>query len=294
MSGVLTTQPIPYQGSKRNIALTILYNFPDEVNCLLEPFAGSAAISLAAAHRKKASSFIINDSYKPLMELWKMILDDPEQCIDGYSKLWNEQLDNPNEFYFQIREEFNKDNDPVKFLYLMTRCAKNAVRFNSKGEFNQSPDKRRLGRKPGVMRDHIMSTHNLLQGKTMLKSLDYEEILEMAKPGDLVYMDPPYQGTSTKKDPRYHQGLDFDRFVSNLEKLNERGVSFIVSFDGKLGEKEYGKPLPDYLNLSRIEVHAGRSSQSTLNGKNEKTIESLYVSQTLEPKIVTQLSLIAA
>ena len=222
MSGVLTTQPIPYQGSKGNIALTILYNFPDEVNCLLEPFAGSAAISLAAAHRKKASSFIINDSYKPLMELWKMILDDPEQCIDGYSKLWNEQLDNPNEFYFQIREEFNKDNDPVKFLYLMTRCAKNAVRFNSKGEFNQSPDKRRLGRKPGVMRDHIMSTHNLLQGKTMLKSLDYEEILEMAKPGDLVYMDPPYQGTSTKKDPRYHQGLDFDRFEIGRASCRER------------------------------------------------------------------------
>ncbi len=135
--------------------------------------------------------------------------------------------------------------------------------------------------------------NNLLQGKTALKSLDYEEILEMAKPGDLVYMDPPYQGTSTKKDPRYHQGLDFDRFVNNLEKLNDRGVSFIVSFDGKLGDKEYGKPLPDYLNLSRIEIHAGRSSQSTLNGKNEKTIESLYVSQTLEPKIVTQLSLVA-
>ena len=292
MSGVLTTQPIPYQGSKRNIALTILNNFPDEVNCLLEPFAGSAAISLAAAHRKKAISFVVNDSYEPLMELWKMILNNPEQCIDDYSKLWHEQLNNPNEFYFQVREAFNKDNDPIKFLYLMTRCAKNAVRFNSKGDFNQSPDKRRLGRKPEVMRDHIMTTHNLLQGKTTLKSLDYEEILDMAQPGDLVYMDPPYQGTSTKKNPRYHQGLDFDRFVVNLEKLNERGVAFIVSFDGKLGEKEYGKPLPDYLNLSRIEIHAGRSSQSTLNGKNEKTIESLYVSQTLEPKIITQLTLV--
>ncbi len=41
-------QPIPYQGSKRYIAKVILAFFPKAVETLFEPFAGSAAVSLAA------------------------------------------------------------------------------------------------------------------------------------------------------------------------------------------------------------------------------------------------------
>ncbi len=42
-------QPIPYQGSKRHIAHHILPLFSDKPDKLVEPFAGSAAISVAAA-----------------------------------------------------------------------------------------------------------------------------------------------------------------------------------------------------------------------------------------------------
>ena len=41
--------PIPYQGSKRGIAEAILAYFPQHVTRLIEPFAGSAAVTLAAA-----------------------------------------------------------------------------------------------------------------------------------------------------------------------------------------------------------------------------------------------------
>ena len=42
--------PIPYQGSKRRLAAAILAHAPSCAR-LIEPFAGSAAISLAAAAR---------------------------------------------------------------------------------------------------------------------------------------------------------------------------------------------------------------------------------------------------
>jgi DNA adenine methylase len=275
-------QPIPYQGSKRNIAEQIMQHVTHPIGRLIEPFAGSAAITVYAAHHKMAENFLINDSYEPLMNLWEMIINDTETCADMYEEIWQAQLDDPNTYYLRIREEFNKDKDPVKFLYLMARCAKNAVRFNSSGGFNQSPDKRRLGRRPQEMRRHLLSVSELLRGKCEIKSIDYETILDSATPNDLVYMDPPYQGTSTSKDPRYHQGLDFDRFVQNLKKLNGRGVSYILSFDGQLGDKTYGKPLPADLLLKHIPVHAGRSAQATLNGRDDMTIESLYLSPDLE------------
>jgi DNA adenine methylase len=44
-------QPIPYQGSKRNIATQILKYVPWGTKRIIEPFAGSAAVSIAAAYR---------------------------------------------------------------------------------------------------------------------------------------------------------------------------------------------------------------------------------------------------
>ncbi|MDP3769376.1 MAG: DNA adenine methylase [bacterium] len=274
----LSLQPIPYQGSKRNIAEQVMRYAPKFSGRLIEPFAGSAAITIYAAHHGIANKFLINDSYKPLIDLWGKIIKTPEECASEYEKIWREQLDNPNDYYLRIREEFNSDNEPLKLLFLMVRCAKNAVRFNSSGKFNQSADKRRLGRRPQDMRRQILSTSLMLRRKIEFMNTDYETILEMATPDDLVYMDPPYQGTSGTKNPRYHQGLDFDRFVQNLQKLNERGIPFILSFDGQLGEKKYGQPLPEYLNLRHIPIPAGRSAQSTLNGGSDMTIESLYIS----------------
>ena len=49
--------PIPYQGSKRNLAPIILSYFPPRFRRLVEPFAGSAAVSLAVAQRRLAEQF---------------------------------------------------------------------------------------------------------------------------------------------------------------------------------------------------------------------------------------------
>ncbi|MDR2813428.1 MAG: DNA adenine methylase [Prevotellaceae bacterium] len=53
-------RPIPYQGSKRNLADKILRFFPSKFDRLIEPFAGSAAISIASAFYFKANRFVIH------------------------------------------------------------------------------------------------------------------------------------------------------------------------------------------------------------------------------------------
>ena len=49
--------PVQYQGSKRNLASNILEFLPSKVNRLVEPFAGTAAISIAAAARQMSQHF---------------------------------------------------------------------------------------------------------------------------------------------------------------------------------------------------------------------------------------------
>jgi DNA adenine methylase len=277
---LLQIQPIPYQGSKRKIASRIFEFAPENIDTLYEPFAGSAAVTLFAANKRLAKRYVINDSFEPLVTLLKAIIDDPEKCASAYEKMWEAQHDDHEAHYYKIRDEFNKTGDPVKFLFLMAKCVKNAVRFNQKGEFNQSPDKRRTGRSPDSMRKHLICTSLLLKGKVSLENVDYAEVIKNAGPSDLVYMDPPYQGTSTNRDSRYHQGIDLERLIDELDKLNQKDVPFLLSFDGQLGDKQYGY-LPEHLNLERIDVHMGRSAQATLNGKDSMSIESLYISPNL-------------
>lgn len=278
--------PIPYQGSKRRLAPHILSWVPTEyIRTFIEPFAGSAAMTLAVARNGRARQFVLSDILQPLMDIWKMILDKPLELADEYARLWDEQLGNPRTAYDRIRDEFNKCGEPAELLYLIVRCVKNAVRFNPLGEFNQSPDNRRLGMRPLKMRREIMAAHTLLAGKATAICADYRDILRAATSEDVVYMDPPYQGVSIGRDRRYVQPLDIDTFIAELRRLNDVGVPFIVSFDGLCGSRTYGEELPAELGLKRVLLVAGRSTQATLLGRADITVESLYLSPALLRRI---------
>src|SRR5207247_10816760 len=83
--------PIPYQGSKRHLASQILAHFPQHIDTLIEPFAGSGAITLAAATRDLAERFRLNDLNEPLMELWRIIVEEPHKLSKQYEIVWRGQ-----------------------------------------------------------------------------------------------------------------------------------------------------------------------------------------------------------
>lgn len=273
--------PIPYQGSKRNLAVRILPFFPAGIKTLIEPFAGSAAITLAAAERQLAERYFINDCNEPLARLWREIVLRPEKIARAYRQLWEQQHDDPIGWFNRVRSEFNQNPRPGHFLFLLTRCVKASVRYNAKGEFNQSPDKRRLGTHPSTMREQLIGASYLLQNRFICEALDYREVLRQAGPRDLVYMDPPYQGVCRQRDSRYVRGISHAEFVDELHRLNRRGIAFIVSYDGSTGGKTYGEELPASLSLLKENLAAGRSSQATLLGRADETVESLYLSPAL-------------
>ena len=270
--------PIPYQGSKRRLAAAILAHAPRRARRLIEPFAGSAALTLAAAARDLAREYVVADRLVPLIELWRGIVADPDAVAGGYRALWNAQRRDPAAHYLAVRARFNRSGDPAALLYLLARCVKNAVRFNADGAFNQGADPRRRGMHPDRMARQIAGASRLLAGRCRLEAADYADLLADAGPGDLVYVDPPYQGVSGARDRRYVAPLELDRFVAELDRLGTRGVPYLVSFDGRCGDVGYGEPLPRSLRLRRVALAAGRSAQATLTGRVAHTIESLYVS----------------
>ncbi|HWX95926.1 MAG TPA: DNA adenine methylase [Solirubrobacteraceae bacterium] len=276
--------PIPYQGSKRRLAGRILPVAGNGVfGTLYEPFAGSAAITLAASARGLARRYLIGDSLTPLVSIWSEIINDPAGLADAYQSLWEAQLaDGGREHFNHVRTEFNEEGGAARLLYLLARCVKNAPRFSRFG-FSQSADHRRKGMHPRKMSNEITGAHALLARQAETFAGDAEDCLRAAGPQDLIYMDPPWQGTTEGADKRYHHGLERSRLEALVDDLNQRRVPWVLSYDGRSGDRTYGPPLPGELWGARHDLHAGRSSQSTLAGREEETVESLYVSALLTP-----------
>lgn len=279
--------PIPYQGSKRQLAKVICGVFPSNIETLYEPFAGSAAITLYAAQHQLAKRFVIGDSLPALIELWTCIVNHPESTGHRYEQVWKGHSDGGVDYFNAVRERFNTMKDPIDLLYLIVRCVKNAVRFNKHGHFTQSVDRRRLGTHPAKMAKTISEASALLKGKVEFVCADFRKTISDATQSDLVYMDPPYQGTTYGQDKRYFAQLDANVLVEELVSLNDRKVPFILSYDGMTGNCVHGQPLPAYLGLQHFLLNAGRSSQATLNGHRAVTVESLYVSPRLSVESLT-------
>lgn len=203
--------PIPYQGSKRSLAPVIGRYLPRNMRRFYEPFAGSAAMSIYAAHHKLAERFVISDSLGPMVDLLRLIVNEPNKTAAKYRAVWQGQQTSDLTYFNTVRARYNSDREPD------------------------------------------------------------------ATAADFVYMDPPYLGTSVGRDKRYHEQLGSDQIIEGLAALRSRNIRFALSYDGMTGDKEYGPPLPDSLGLTRLLLHAGISSQATLSGRKQETIESLYV-----------------
>lgn len=288
MNGV-TPHIVQYQGSKRNLASQILRYFPHKFNRLIEPFAGMAAITIAVSRQRRANHYVLNDLNEPLVNILREAVNNPQKLVEDYTKVWSEQLtfeDGGVEHFYKIRNDFNSgDKSAANMLYLLARCVKGSVRYSSNGMFNQSPDKRRMGTNPKNLAPNVYMISSFLKGRTEFSSVDYRDVTRTARQGDIVYMDPPYQGVCSTRDSRYFSGIVFDEFVECVDDLNRRNIDFIISYDGTCGDKQYGVDLPKELNLTKVMLNAGLSSQSLLLGKKETTVEALYISPDLSDRI---------
>lgn len=235
-------------------------------------------MSLWAAHNFRPRRIVLGDSLAPIATLWQGIIDRPDVSAARYRAIWTGQQVGGADYFNRVRDRFNASRDPIDLLYLLCRCVKNAVRFNAKGAFTQSVDKRRLGMHPDRMAAAMDGASGLLKGRTEVVAGDWLDTVAGAGPKDLIYMDPPYRGTSEGADRRYAEWMTRDRLIDGLRLLRARRLRLILSYDGACGDRVYGPPLPEDLGMPRLFLRAGRSSQATLNGRADETLESLYLS----------------
>jgi DNA adenine methylase len=169
------------------LAPQIMQYMPQRFKRLVEPFSGMAAISIAAASENRAETYYINDLNAPIIGLLRNAINTPDELIEKYSDIWNEQFSFPAghlEHYYHVRNRYNEgEHSPEIMLYLLARCVKGAVRYGRNGNFNQSPDKRRNGTNPQNVSKNVRQISAILKGSVLFSAVDYKMIFQSAEPG---------------------------------------------------------------------------------------------------------------
>jgi len=259
---------IKWTGSKRSQALTIASYIP-EYKRYIEPFLGGGALLYIAA----VPGSIASDIYEPLINLWKIIRDDPNEVICNYTEQWQFLQKNLPSYFYDVRDRFNREHDPFDLNFLMRTCVNGIVRFNSQGEFNNSFHLSRPGMAPKLFSSNVKKWHNKIQEVEFICQ-DYLKTISEAQTGDFLYLDPPYAGNKQ----RYTEDLNIEKFFNSLEDLNSNQIKWALSFDGNRGDKDLIKPLPENIYKRHILIKSGHSAvEKVLNGPLEVVQESLYL-----------------
>lgn len=271
---------IKWSGSKRSQAEEIVKFFPNEIDTYYEPFCGGASVlrTLLENDAIKVNKYVCSDLNKGLIDLWNEIKYHPDAVADYYEKLWTEMNgDSTNDkaykrSYFEtIRERYNREHNPLDFMFIMRTTTNGMPRYNSNGEFNNSFHITRDGITPDKLRKIVIEWSNLLLSNNVsFINCSYEYITP--SDNDFMYLDPPYAGT---------KGMYFGGFDNNklFEWLRIVKCKWVMSYDGISGKIDNTYNVPEDLYDEHIYIKSGNSSFKRVIGKSRDSIvyESLYL-----------------
>lgn len=263
---------IKWSGSKRTQAHEIIKYFP-KFDRYFEPFLGGGAVLYALLEKNKTTEAFGNDVCKPLIDFWNVLKKDPKTVLSEYETRWNLLQKEGHTYFYKVRDVFNRDQDPHDLLFLSRTCVNGLIRFNKKGEFNNSLHHTRRGITPERLKQILFNWSNNIQNATFVSD-DYQKILSEVKPNDFVYLDPPYFHTNG----RYYGKINYNKFLQFLQELNRKNIKYALSFDGKRGEKDYTTQMPKDLYKNHIYIKSGNSSfKKVMDKQNQEVQESLYL-----------------
>ncbi len=220
---------VKWAGGKKKLLPAYDTLLPSHFETYHEPFLGGGAVFLYLAHVGRVGRAILSDVNGELMQLWRVVRDAPERLIaelEGYPY--------ERDFYYGIRALDPNRIDPVRraarMLYLNRTCFNGLYRVNSLGQFNVP-----IGRyeNPVICNAaNLMNVSKLLQGRE-LQAWSYENVLEVARPGDFVYLDPPHHVVESRTRANqttagftdHHQGKLFEI----VRMLDRRGCLVMLS-----------------------------------------------------------------
>jgi len=270
------SQLLKWIGNKQRFAHQIISFFPRTFGTYHEPFLGSAGVLGVLCPRKAEAA----DCFAPLIEIWRTLKRDPKTVVDWYRTRWeNMHTSDKVASYEAIKASYNASANAADLLFLSRACYGGVVRFRMRDGYMSTPCGVHDPIHPAVFSRRVAEWRTRVAG-TEFFHRGYEESLECARSGDVVYCDPPYSHSQAILYGA--QGFSLDELFRSIERAKKRGVFVALSIDGskKSGEQDCPIEWPEGLFARQEAVNVGRSMLRRFQMAGE-TLETEIVSDRL-------------
>jgi DNA adenine methylase len=230
---------VKWAGGKTQLLAQLYALAPPEFHRYFEPFLGGGAMFFyLISDKNKRFTAYLSDINSELINSYIAVKDNAEKLIKflkrheiGYKKA-------PTEYYYKLRSNDKLANNDTqraaRFIALNRTCYNGLYRVNRNGVFNVP-----LGKYKSPLICNSSNLRNvslaLRYSKATIKVSDYKKILlENAKEGDFIYLDPPYSPvSSTAYFTKYTNSGFHDRDQKELadvfRKLDDTKCKILLS-----------------------------------------------------------------
>ena len=186
--------PIKIQGIKTKIVPHIRQQIKDiRFDTWIEPFMGSGVVGFNLANKKT----IFNDLNPHLINFYNALKNKKINTlrVRKFLETAGEKLSQKGqEYYYTVRERFNKYFDPLDFLFLNRSGFNGLICFNSKFKYNvlfgHKPQRFSKAYITKIVNQISFVEYKIQQNDWLFLNESFENIISLAKKNDFIYCDP--------------------------------------------------------------------------------------------------------
>jgi DNA adenine methylase len=226
-----------WAGSKRKLLPELSRYWSIDHARYVEPFAGSACLFFWLAPQDA----ILGDVNSALIEMYAQVQQNVSAVATAIAS-----LKSGKRHYLQVRSLDPASLQPheraARFIYLNRHCFNGIYRTNRRGKFNVPYGAHKAGKIPNL--EAFQHSQRVLANAQFVAG-DFSTALERVRPGDFVYLDPPFS-VSTRRifreyDPASFARADLGRLREWLLHLNRIGATFLLSYADSPEARSLGK-----------------------------------------------------
>jgi DNA adenine methylase len=214
-----------WAGSKRRQLPMLARHVTVAFDRYVEPFVGSACLFF----QLRPNAAVLGDKNKELIEVYRSVRDNPLRLHRRLAAIPRDAAT-----YYRWRaldpRGLDREQRALRFLYLNRNCFNGIYRTNARGHFNV-PFGIDVGRY--LVREELLACAAALENVQLIDA-DFEKTLAHVRPGDFVYLDPPFAASSRRIFREYGSAsfspADVPRLAAQLRRIAQLGAVFLVSY----------------------------------------------------------------
>ena len=288
---------LKWAGGKGQLLAEIDRRLPEglntgEIDTYVEPFVGGGAVFFHIAqnytHLKR---FYLLDVNQDLINCYNEVKTNVDALIDELRSLetiFLRKRSGRENFYYEIRDQFNADRSPAKLIFLNKTCYNGLYRVNKANLFNVP-----FGnyKNPTICDEaNLRNSSEVLQNVEIICG-DFTECERFIDDHTFVYFDPPYRPlsptasfTSYSKDSFSEK--DQIRLAEFCKRINAKGAKFLLSNSDPKNEDPEDHFFEDhYKDFTIDRVKATRAINCKASGRG-KISELLITNYKLHQSII--------